>query len=140
MERARRLGASWVVNYKEEEWGKAVWRKSNKRGVDVVVDNVGEATWSQSIRSLRKGGRLVTVGATTGPRGETDIRYIFWRQLKIIGSTMSNRGEFMDVMRLVWQGALKPVVDRVLPFEETATGHELLEAGEQFGKIVIRVG
>lgn len=139
MERARQLGADWVVNYKEENWGKAVWQKSNKRGVDVVVDNIGEATWVQSIRALAKGGRLVTVGATTGPKGETDIRYVFWRQLKIIGSTMSTRAEFSDVMHLVWRGKLKPVIDRVLPFEETAVGHELLEAGQHFGKIVIRV-
>lgn len=139
MERARELGADWVVNYKEENWGKAVWQKSNKRGVDVVVDNVGAATWAQSLRALAKGGRLVTVGATSGPKGETDIRYIFWRQLKIIGSTMSNQAEFREVMALVWQGKLKPVVDRVVPLEETAAGHELLESGQQFGKIVIRV-
>lgn len=139
MARARELGADWVVNYNDEDWGKAVWQKSGKRGVDIVVDNVGAATWQASLRSLRKGGRLVTVGATSGPKAETDIRYIFYRHLKIIGSTMSNRGEFQDVMNLVWQGRLRPVVDRVLPLEETAAGHRLLEAGGQFGKIVIRV-
>jgi NADPH:quinone reductase-like Zn-dependent oxidoreductase len=139
MARARELGAEWVVNYRTENWSKAVWQRSGKRGVDVIVDNVGEATWSSSLRSLAKAGRLVTVGATTGPKGDSDIRYIFWRQLKIMGSTMCNRGEFLDVMRLIEQGVLRPVVDRVLPMEETVEGHRLLEQGEQFGKIVIRI-
>lgn len=139
MAQARALGAEWVVNYRSENWGKAVWQRSGKRGVDVIVDNIGEATWASSIRTLAKGGRLVTVGATTGPMGETDIRYIFWRQLTIIGSTMCNRGEFLDAMRLVEQGVLRPVVDRVIPLAATREGHELLERGEQFGKIVVRV-
>ncbi len=140
MERARALGAEWVVNYREnEQWAKEVWLHSGKKGVDVVVDNVGQATWSDSIRLLRKGGRLVTVGATTGPKGETDIRYVFWRQLKIIGSTMSSRGEFLDLMRLVEMGVLKPVIDRVLPLERIQEALTILDRGEQFGKIVIRI-
>jgi NADPH:quinone reductase-like Zn-dependent oxidoreductase len=141
MDAARSLGAEWVVNYVEDtEWTKTVYRQSGKRGVDVVVDNVGEATWPGSIRSLAKGGRLVTVGATTGAVGKTDIRYVFWRQLKLIGSTMSTRGEFHDVMSLIWQGKLRPVVDRVIPLDELRAGHEALESGEHFGKIVVRVG
>ncbi|HEX8682426.1 MAG TPA: zinc-binding dehydrogenase [Ardenticatenaceae bacterium] len=138
---ARQLGAEFVVNYVEDEaWSRAIYRQSGKRGVDVVVDNVGAATWTSSLRSLAKGGRLVTVGATTGPIGETDIRLIFWRQLQVIGSTMSNRAEFAEVMRLVWQGKLRPVIDRVIPLAELRAGHEALEAGNQFGKIVVRVG
>ncbi|MGH2545010.1 MAG: zinc-binding dehydrogenase [Ardenticatenaceae bacterium] len=141
MEAARALGAEWVVNYVEDEgWSKAVYQRSSKRGVDVVVDNVGEATWATSIRSLAKGGRLVTVGATTGATGKMDIRQIFWKQLRIIGSTMAARGEFRDVMRLVWQGKLHPVIDCVLPLRELRAGHEALESRAHFGKIVMQVG
>ncbi|MDQ4075615.1 MAG: zinc-binding dehydrogenase [Chloroflexota bacterium] len=140
MEAARNLGAEWVVNYVEDgNWSKAVYLRSGKRGVDVVVDNIGEATWFDSLRSLAKGGRLVTVGATTGPMGKTDIRYIFWKQLKIIGSTMSTRGEFRHVIRLAWQGKLRPVVDRVVPLDQLRQGHEALESGKHFGKIVVQV-
>lgn len=140
MEKARELGADWIINYNEDGWSKRIWTETDKRGVDVVVDNVGEATWTNSLRLLGRGGRLVTVGATTGPHAETDIRYIFWRQLKIIGSTMSTTGEFMDMMRLVRNGLLKPVVDRVLPLEKIVEALKILERGDQFGKIVIRVG
>lgn len=140
VEHAYALGADWVVNYRENpEWSKAVWKRTGKRGVDVVVDNVGQATWSTSLRLLARGGRLVTVGATTGPAGETDIRYVFWRHLRIIGSTMCTRGGFLDMLRLVEQGKLKPVVDRVLPLEEAAEALSILARGEQFGKIVLRV-
>ncbi len=140
MEAARALGAEWVINYTEvPAWGKAVFERSDRRGVDVVVDNVGEATWATSLRALAKGGRLVTVGATTGPMGATDIRLVFWRQLQLIGSTMSTRGEFHDVMQLVWQRKLRPIVDRVLPLDQLREGHAALESGDHFGKIVIEV-
>jgi NADPH:quinone reductase-like Zn-dependent oxidoreductase len=139
-ERARELGAEWVVNYREDTaWSKTVYQKSGKRGVDIVVDNVGEATWKDSVRCLAKGGRLVTVGATTGHRAESDIRTLFWKQLEFLGSTMSNRGEFLEVMRLVWQGKLQPVIDEVIPLAELRRGHEKLERGEQFGKIIVSV-
>lgn len=138
---ARQLGAEWVLNDTEAvQWGRAVYQRSGRRGVDVVVDNVGAATWPTSLRALAKGGRLVTVGATTGAVGETDIRQIFWKQLQIIGSTMSNRAEFAEVVRLVWQGKLRPVIDRIIPLSELAEGHRTLEAGGQFGKIVVQVG
>ncbi len=140
MQAARDLGAEWVVNYLDDPaWSKAVFQRSGKRGVDVVVDNVGEATWATSLRSLAKGGRLVTVGATTGPMGATDIRQVFWKQLRLIGSTMSTRGEFHDVMQLVWQRKLRPVVDQVLPLAELRAAHAALESGDHFGKIVIQV-
>jgi NADPH:quinone reductase-like Zn-dependent oxidoreductase len=141
MEAVRRLGADHVVNYVEDEnWSKTIYQQSGKRGMDVVVDNVGSATWSASIRALAKGGRLVTVGATTGAVGETSIPQVFWKQLQIIGSTMSTRSEFHDVVSLVWKQALHPVIDRVIPLEALRQGHALLEAGEQFGKIVVQVG
>lgn len=141
MEAARALGAEWVINYVEEpQWSRAVYAHSGKRGVDVVVDNVGQATWADSLRSLAKGGRLVTVGATTGADGTLDIRRIFWRQIRIIGSTMGNRGEFARVMQLIWLRRLRPVIDEVIDLSELRSAHARLEEGDQFGKIVVRVG
>jgi len=139
LKKAQALGATQTFNYSQEDWGAAVWERSGRRGVDVVLDNVGQATWSSSLRTLRTGGRLVTCGATTGPQGSTNINLVFWRQLQILGSTMSTQGEFQDMLRQVEIGRLRPVVDRVLPLESAQTAHRLLEAGEQFGKIVLAV-
>ncbi len=139
LKRAKELGADVVVNYKEMAWSKAVWELTGKRGVDVVLDHVGEATFKDSVRTLRKGGRLVIPGATTGSMPQLDLRYLFWRQLSVLGSTMANRREFEEVMKLVFMGRLKPVVDRVFPLEEAADAHAYLEKGEQFGKVVLRV-
>ncbi|MDX1534374.1 MAG: zinc-binding dehydrogenase [Thermoplasmata archaeon] len=138
VERARQIGADEVINYREEPFERVAWELSGKKGVDVVVDCVGEATWKGSIRSLAKNGRLVTCGATTGPMGETDLRYIFWRQLQILGSTMANRAEFREVMRLIWEGQLTPVVDRTFPLRDARAAQEYLERGEQFGKVLLR--
>ncbi|MGH7322810.1 MAG: zinc-binding dehydrogenase [Candidatus Rokuibacteriota bacterium] len=137
LRRARALGADEGVNYATTDWAKTVREWTNKRGVDVLLDNVGAATWTSSLRSLASGGRLVTCGATTGPIGETDIRIVFWKQLRIIGSTMSNRKEFLDVMGQLLAGRLKAVVDRTFPFEETPAALTLLQKGQQFGKIVV---
>ncbi|MBI4634870.1 MAG: zinc-binding dehydrogenase [Candidatus Rokubacteria bacterium] len=139
LERARQLGADVTINYAREDWAKAVWEQTDRRGVDVVIESVGAATWKQSLRSLVRGGRLVTCGATTGPIGETDIRVVFWKQLHIIGSTMASRREFNDVMRLFFQGRLRPIVDAVLPLTEGAAAQRRLAEGQQFGKIVLRV-
>lgn len=138
MRKAREIGADVVINYREEPFEKAAWEATEKRGVDVVVETVGEATWSKSLRALGRNGRLITCGATTGPKGETDIRYVFWRQLQILGSTMGTRAGLEKVLDLVWQGRLKPSVHQVLPLEDARTAHEILERGEQFGKIVLR--
>ncbi len=137
--RARALGADVGINYAREDWPKAVRELTGKRGVDVVIENVGAATWKHSLRALRKGGRLVTCGATTGPIGETDIRIVFWNQLHIIGSTMATRKEFHDVMRLFFAGRLRAIVDEVLPIEQGAEAQRRLEQGQQFGKIVLRL-
>jgi len=139
LQRAREIGADVVVNYKDMAWSQAVWELTGKRGVDVVLDHVGEATFKDSLRALRKGGRLVTPGATTGPLPQIDLRYVFWRQLSILGSTMANQREFEEVMKLVFMGRLKPVVDRVFPLAEAAAAHAHLEKAEQFGKVVLRV-
>ncbi len=139
LERARQLGADVSINYAKEDWESAVYEKTAKRGVDVVLENVGAQTWTQSLRSLRKGGRLVTCGATTGPIAETDIRIVFWKQIHIIGSTMANRREFNDVMRLFFAGRLKAIVDEIVPLKDGAAAQRRLAEGRQFGKIVLTV-
>ena len=137
LERAKALGADECVNHAKEDWARVVYDKTGRRGVDVVLENVGAATWKGSLRVLAKGGRLVTCGATSGPIGETDIRLVFWRQLKIIGSTMANRREFNQVMAQLFRGALKPVVDRVFPLEDGVEAQRILAEGKQFGKLVL---
>jgi NADPH2:quinone reductase len=140
MSKARELGADHVINYKQEDWVKRILEMTGKRGVDVVVDNVGQATWKQSLLAARRGGRIVTVGNTSGPFAETDIRYLFFKQLTILGSTMSNPDEFRQVMSLIWAGKLRPVIDRVMPLSEGREAHAIMERGEQFGKIVLVPG
>ncbi len=137
LRRAKGIGADVLINYKGMPWSKAVWELTGKRGVDVVVDHVGAATFKDSVRSLRRGGRLLTPGATTGALFEVDIRYVFMRQISILGSTMASQREFEEVLKLVFMGRLKPVVDRVFPLAEAAKAHEYLERGEQFGKVVL---
>jgi NADPH:quinone reductase-like Zn-dependent oxidoreductase len=137
VERVRALGADVVYDRERVDFSKEIRRDTDRRGVDVVVENVGEATWGASLRSLAPGGRLVTYGATSGPHGDTDLRLVFWRQLRIIGSTMASRAEFSEMLRVALRGRIEPVVDRVMPLEEARAAHERLEAGEQFGKIVL---
>lgn len=135
---ARHLGADETINYKEVDFAKEIRKRTNRRGVDVVLENVGPATWVQSVRSLTKGGRLVTFGATTGRIGETDLNLLFWNQVHLIGSTMANYAEFDQVMKLIFTyRRLQPVVDRILPLSEGREAQRILEAGEQFGKLVL---
>ncbi len=114
-------------------------RFTGGRGVDVVVENVGAATWARSLQSLSKGGRLVTYGRTTGRMAETDIWLVFWHQLQIIGSSMASRSELDRVMKLVFRGALRPVMDRTYPLSQIREAYERLASGAQFGKIVIEM-
>lgn len=137
LEKARGLGADETINYQEEDFLEAVRRLTNKRGVDVVFEHTGEATWGKSVRSLVRGGRLVTCGATSGFNGNLDIRYLFSRQISLIGSYMGAKAELLDVMKLVEAGKLKAVVDRVLPLEQAANAHRALENRAQFGKVVL---
>lgn len=138
MARASELGADVILNYREDpDWHKTLSQMTDRRGVDVVVDNVGQATLNKSIRALARGGRLVTVGNTSGPKTEIDIRFIFGKQISIVGSTMGSPQDFRDVMRLVWAGVIKAPVDRVLPLSQGREGHTLLESGEKFGKVVL---
>jgi NADPH:quinone reductase-like Zn-dependent oxidoreductase len=138
VDRVHALGADVVYDRESVEYAKEVWRDTSKRGVDVVFDSVGEATWGANVRAVARGGRIVVYGATTGPRGETDLRQLFWKQIEIIGTTMSNPTEFRTVMDLVVSGVLAPVIDVVWPLERARAAHERLEAGRQFGKIVLR--
>ena len=139
LQKAKALGADVLVNYKAVPWSKAIWELTGRRGVDVIVDHVGEATFKDSVRTLRKGGRVVVPGATTGPMLELDARYLFWRQLSVLGSTMANQREFEEVMKLLFMGRLKPVVARVFPLEQARAAHEYLERGDHFGKVVLAV-
>lgn len=135
--RVEGLGAERVYDRLAGDFARAIWRDTGRRGVDVVVENVGEATWQSSVRSLAPGGRLVTYGATTGPKAETDLRILFWRQIQLIGTTMASRAQFREMLSAALSGALDPVIDRVMPLEEARAAHERLEAGEAFGKIVL---
>lgn len=138
-QRARDLGADETINYKTSDFAKEVWQRTGKRGVDVVLENVGPSTWAGSLRSVKRGGRLVTFGATTGRIAETDLNLLFFKQLHLIGSTMASFSEFDTVMAQVFSGRLKPVVDRIMPLDEGREAQRLLESGEQFGKIVLEV-
>lgn len=138
MDKAKELGADVVINYREEDWAKKLYQLTGKRGVDVVVDNVGQATLPLSMRAVARGGRIVIVGNTSGPQAQIDVRFIFGKQISLIGSTMGSHQDFLDVMNLVWAGRLKPVIDRVMPLAEGRAAHELLESGQQFGKVVLR--
>ncbi len=131
------LGADIVYDRTEVDFSRELWRDTDRRGVDVVVENVGEATWAGSIRSLARGGRLVTYGATSGHRAEIDLRVLFWKQLEIIGSTMASRSEFEEMLRVAFQGGFQPVIDSVFPLARAREAHERLEAGEQLGKLIL---
>ena len=135
--RVRELGADVVYDRGEVDFGRELFRDTGRRGVDVVVENVGEATWKSSVRALANGGRLVCYGATTGPRAEIDLRALFWKQLHIMGSTMASRREFEEMLRVVFRGDIRPVIDTVLPLDRAREAHERLEAGGQFGKVVL---
>jgi len=137
---AQSLGADMTIDRSAEpNWSKAVYQLTGKRGVDVVVDNVGQATLFDSIRSVRKGGRILIVGNTSGPKMELDIRYLFSKQISLIGSTMGPHKDYVRVMQLVFAGKLKPVIGARLPLEQIAEGHRLLEEGVVFGKVVLDI-
>jgi len=135
--RAEALGADVTIDRSQDDWGRKVYQLTGKRGVDVVVDNVGAATMMTSLRCARKGGRILTVGNTAGAKFEFDNRYMFGKHLSLIGSTMSTCADFAAVMGLVFAGKLKPVIDTTFPLQEIRAAHERMEQGEVFGKIVL---
>ncbi len=134
---AEACGADHVIDYEATDLAEAVAAMTGKRGVDVVVDHVGAATYPDSLQSLAKGGRLVTCGATTGPNPGAGLNRIFWNQLSVIGSTMATPGEVDDVLELVWDGTFEPRIRETLPMSEAARAHELIENREGFGKVVV---
>jgi NADPH:quinone reductase-like Zn-dependent oxidoreductase len=136
--KARELGASETINYKTQSFVEEVRRLTNKKGVEVVFEHTGAETWEGSIMSLARSGRLVTCGATTGYEAKTDLRFVFSKNLSIIGSSMGSKAELLEMMKFFRSGQLKPVIDRVMPLEKTAEAHRLIEQRAQFGKIVLQ--
>jgi NADPH:quinone reductase-like Zn-dependent oxidoreductase len=137
---ARALGADVVIDRSSEaNWSKALYAATGKQGVDVVIDNVGQATLQDSLRSVKRGGRILIVGNTSGYNATIDTRYIFSKQISLIGSSMGPTADFVTVMRLVFEGKLKPVIGAALPLAEIREGHRLLEDGAVFGKVVLEL-
>ena len=139
LERARALGAFDVINHHTQDIAEEIRRLTNRRGVDVVIEHVGEATWARSVRALARGGRLVTCGATTGGHGAVDLHALFAKQLSILGSYMGAKGELLRAARFFFSGQLKPVIDRTYPLADAADAQRRLEQSDQFGKIVLEV-
>lgn len=137
IQKARELGADDVIDYTREDVQTEVRRLTAKRGVDVVFEHVGTATWESSVLCLATGGRLVTCGATTGYAAKVDIRYLFSRHLSLLGSYMGSKAELHTVVKLIGERKLRAVIDRVMPLNECRRAHEILESREQFGKIVL---
>jgi zinc-binding alcohol dehydrogenase/oxidoreductase len=139
LERARELGADALVNHASGDVAVAVKEATDGAGVDVVVEHVGEATWKTSLQVVRTGGRIAVCGATTGPNPAAQLHRIWWKQLTIVGSTMGTRADFEAVYELVKSGRATPAVDSVFPLADARAAHERMEAGEQFGKIVLSI-
>lgn len=137
--KARELGADETINYTRDDWPKEVKRLTNGRGVDVVFEHTGAATWPGSILSLKKGGRLVTCGATSGFDAKTDLRHVFYRHLTILGSMMGSKADLLAAMKFIESGHIRAVVARTLPLAEARKAHELIEDRAQFGKVVLQV-
>lgn len=139
LERARALGADEVLNHRQVDVGREIRARTGKRGVSVVIDNVGRASWEASLTALGRAGRLVTCGATSGPIVETDVRRLFWNQWTIMGSTMGNRAEMAAIVAELREGRLMPVVDSSYVLEDGRSAYARLQSAEQFGKVVITV-
>jgi NADPH:quinone reductase-like Zn-dependent oxidoreductase len=139
LQKAKELGADETFLHSIEHWSREVRRLTDRRGVDVVVEHVGDATWQESVASLAVGGRLVTCGATTGYEGKIDLRFLFSRHISILGSYMGTKAELYSVLDLLGRGRVKPVIDTVMPLAKAREAHERLEKREQFGKIVLRI-
>ena len=135
--KAREFGADETINYTREDWPKEVKRLTNGRGVDVVFEHTGAATWPGSIVSLKKGGRLVTCGATSGFDARTDLRHVFYRHLTILGSMMGSKSDLLSAMKFIESGQIRAVIDRTFPLADARKAHELMEERAQFGKLVL---
>ena len=137
LEKSRELGADYVINHYQQKIADEVKKITSKAMCDIVFEHVGKATWTESMKSLKPGGNLVTCGATTGPEANFDIRFLFARQLSFLGSFMGTMGDFHEVMKHIFSGKLKAVVDKSFPLREAGAAHERLEKSEQFGKVVL---
>jgi len=137
LEKGKALGADFGINHYKQRISEEVRRITNKEGVDIVVEHVGAATWDESLKSLKPCGTLVTCGATSGPNVSLELRFLFSRQLSLLGSYMGTMGELHEVLAHVFAGRLKPVVDRIFPLKELRSAHEYLEKSQMFGKIVV---
>jgi NADPH:quinone reductase-like Zn-dependent oxidoreductase len=137
LEKAHALGADHGINHYQQKISEEVRKITNKEGVDIVVEHVGAATWDESMRSLKTGGTLVTCGATTGPDVKIDLRHLFARQLRLLGSYMGTMAELNEVLGHVFAGRLKPVLDRVFPLSDVRAAHEYVEKSQMFGKVVV---
>ena len=139
LQKARELGADYTIDHYKQKIADEVKRITDRHGVDVVFEHVGEATWEDSVRSLKPGGTLVTCGATTGYEGDIDLRVLFSKQISLRGSYMGEMGELHEVLKHVFAGKLKPVVDRTFPLSETRAAHNYLKKSEMFGKVVLTI-
>ena len=137
--KAKMLGAEHGINYRHTDFAKEVRSLTGKRGVDVVVDCVGGESWSKSLASLARGGRLVTCGTVAGAAAATDLRRIFWNHLKIFGAAAGTREEFRQLLNFFAVSGAKPIIDRIYPLHDAAKAHQRMEKGESFGKIVLRM-
>jgi NADPH:quinone reductase-like Zn-dependent oxidoreductase len=137
LEKARELGADETVDYTNSDWPKQVRALTGGAGGDVVFEHTGADTWPGSIKAMKNSGRLVTCGATSGFNAETDLRQVFYRQLKLMGSFMGAKGELLDAMPFIENGKIKAVIDRVMPMRDASAAHRLMEDRGQFGKIVL---
>jgi NADPH:quinone reductase-like Zn-dependent oxidoreductase len=137
LEKARGLGADHGINHYQQQISEEVKKLTNKEGVDIVVEHVGAATWDQSMKCLKPAGTLVTCGATTGPNASFDLRFLYSRQLSLLGSYMGTMGELHEVLSHVFAGRLKPVVDRTFALKDIRAAHECMEKSQMFGKIVL---
>ena len=137
--RARELGAAEVINHHTQDLPAEIRRHTHNRGVDIVIEHVGEATWERSLKCLARGGRLVTCGATTGYKAGIDLRFLFSRQYSLMGSYMGTKAELLRAAQFFFAGQLRPAVDRTFPLADAAAAHQYLEEGKQFGKVVLEV-
>jgi NADPH:quinone reductase-like Zn-dependent oxidoreductase len=137
LEKARALGADHGINHYQQKISDEVKKITSKEGVDLVVEHVGAATWEESMKSLKPAGTIVTCGATTGPNVGIELRFIYSRQLSVLGSYMGTMGELHQVLKHIFAGRLKPVVDRTFPLKDIRAAHEHMEKSQMFGKIVL---
>src|SRR5437016_1227190 len=137
MQKARELGADYVIDHYQQKMSEEVRRITNKEGCDIVLEHVGAATWDESTKSLKSGGTLVTCGATSGPQVGIELRFLFTRHLSLLGSYMGTMGELHEVLGHLFAGRLKPVVDRTFPLKDIRAAHEYMEKSQMFGKVVL---